>query len=115
MNKRILIPNKTLDKKNNLEKNKKFKDFNNLNDYEYNSMDYEEALKYDKRNFLKYYISLIRTKHPIIFSFFPLKDYNSLIIKIDLFFLSFSIYSFVNCLFFNESIIHKIYVILSKL
>ena len=110
MNKSILIPNKTLDKKNNLEKNKKFKDFNNLNDYEYNSMDYEEALKYDKRNFLKYYISLIRTKHPIIFSFFPLKDYNSLIIKIDLFFLSFSIYSFVNCLFFNESIIHKIYV-----
>ena len=110
MSKDILIPNKALDKKNNSEKNKKLNVLNNLNDYEYNSMDYKDSLKYDKRNFIELYISLIKTKHPIIFSFCPIKDYNSLIIKIDLFFLSFSIYSFINCLFFNESIIHKIYV-----
>ena len=82
----------------------------NFNDYEYNSLSYKEAIKYDKRSFIKYYISLIKVKHPFIFSFCPIKDYNSLIIKIDLFFLSFSIYCFINCLFFDEKIIHKIYL-----
>ena len=81
-----------------------------FNDYELNLLSYSGAVKYDKRDFFNYYISLIRTKHPIIFSFCPLKDYNSRIIKIDLFFLSFSVFCFINCLFFDESIIHKIYV-----
>ena len=58
----------------------------NFNDYEYNSLSYKEAIKYDKRSFIKYYTSLIKVKHPFIFSFCPIKDYNSLIIKIDLFF-----------------------------
>ena len=89
---------------------KNLNDFNNdFTDYELNTFSYENALKYDKRTYFKYYISLIRTKHPLIFSFCPLKDYNSTIIKIDLFFLSFSIYYYSNALFFNEATIHKIY------
>ena len=82
----------------------------NFNDYEFNSLSYKDAVKYDKRKFINYYISLIKVKHPFIFSFCPIKDYNSLIIKIDLFFLSFSIYCFINCLFFDEKTIHKIYL-----
>ena len=102
----------------NLKKNKKNNDFkglskfeNNLNynDDELNSLSYKKAIEYDKRNYINYYISLLLLKHPIIFSFCPRKDYNSIIIKIDLFFLSFSIYYFTNALFFNESTIHKIY------
>ena len=81
----------------------------NLNDYELNSLSYQEALKYDKRAYSQYYISLIKTKHPIIFSFIPVKDYNTMIVKICLFFLSFCIYYAVNALFFNDSTIHKIY------
>ena len=61
MSKDILIPNIALNKKTNSEKNKKLNALNNLNDYEYNSMDYKEALKYDKRNFIELYISLIKT------------------------------------------------------
>ena len=78
-------------------------------DYKINSCLYKNALKYDKRTICSYYFSLIRTKHPLIFSFCPIKDYNSKIIKIDLFLLSFSFYYFTNALFFNESLIHKIY------
>ena len=52
---------------------------------------------------------LIILKHPIIFSFYPVKDYNSKIIKVDIFVLSFSLYYFVNALFFDENAIHKIY------
>ena len=79
------------------------------NDYEINLFSYEKAIKLDKRTFCTYYISLIRTKQIIIFSFCPMSDYNSRIVKIDLFFLSFCIYSFINCLFFDEKTIHKIY------
>ena len=38
-----------------------------------------------------------------------MKDYNLKLIKVDLFFLFFSIYNFINALFFSESVIHKIY------
>ena len=79
------------------------------NDYDLNSFSYKEAKKYDKRNFISFYISLIRAKQPLIFSFCPLNDYNSRIIKIDLFFISLSLHYFINSLFFNESTIHKIY------
>ena len=89
--------------------NKQLNTSPNYNDYEYNSLSYQEATKLDKRSFIGYYFSLIKVKQPIIFSFCPFKDYNSFIIKIDLFFLSFCIYSFINCLFFDESRIHKIY------
>ena len=48
-------------------------------------------------------------KHPIIFSFVPIKDYNTFIIKVNLFFFSFSVYYAVNLLFFTNEIIHQIY------
>ena len=76
--------------------------------YELNNLIYEEALKKDKRSYFVYYISLLKTGHLIFFSFCPLKDYNSRIIKIDLFFFSLAIYFTVNALFFNDSTIHEI-------
>ena len=79
------------------------------NDYELNTLSYKEALQYDKRTLIQYYISLLKAKHPIIFSFIPVTDYNSMIVKISLFLLSFSIYYVVNALFINESTIHQIY------
>jgi len=99
--------------KNNIEiyKNKKRK--NNIletyTDYELNTLSYEKALKKDKRTFFQYYKSLLKTKHPIIFSFFPMKDYNPKLVKIALFFILFCNIYIINALFFNESTIHKIY------
>ena len=80
-----------------------------FNDYELYSLTYKEALQYDKRTFTQYYMSLLKAKHPILFSFIPVVDYNSMIIKVCLFFLSFSIYYVTNALFFNKSTIHQIY------
>ena len=76
---------------------------------ELNDMPYELALRFDDRTYLEYYCSLIRTKNDLIFSFFYNYDYNSKIVKIDLFFVSFVIYFTVNALFFNEDTMHKIY------
>ena len=78
-------------------------------DFEINYFNYKMALNFDKRNYCEYYKSLMRMKHPIIFSFVPVKDYNTLIIKVNLFFFSFSVYYAVNLLFFTNEIIHQIY------
>ena len=80
-----------------------------LKDFEINSLEYEEALKLDKRNYFQYYISLLKYNHPLIFSFGTYYDYNSRIIKIFLFFISFSSDLTINALFFNDDTMHKIY------
>jgi len=88
---------------------KKAKIIMEYNDEEKNNLKYKLALKYDKRTYIEYYLSLLKTKHLFIFSFFNNNDYNSRIIKIDLFFISFTLYYAVNALFFNDNTMHKIY------
>ena len=80
-----------------------------FNDEELNSLSYKYALIYDKRTYCGYYISLIKTKNNLIYSFCYNKDYNSRIIKMDLFFIGFIINYSVNALFFNDDTMHKIY------
>ena len=77
-------------------------------DFELNSLEYEEAIKLDHRNYFDYYISLIKNNHPIMFSFSPFNDYNSRIIKIFLFFFSFSLDFTINAFFFSDDTMHKI-------
>ena len=55
---------------------------NSLTDNELNTLEYKKALKYDKRTFIEYYISLIKLKQIIVFTFFPLNDYNIITVKI---------------------------------
>ena len=88
---------------------KKVNSIMEYNNEEKNTFSYELALKYDSRTFCEYYISLIRTKHSIIFSFYTNTDYNSKIIKIDLFFINFLMYYTINALFFSDNTMHKIY------
>ena len=101
---------------NRLEKPKKDKKekksliLNKYSDFELNTMNYNDALLNDKRTYVQYYFSLLKIRHPISFTFFQNKDYNSLIIKICLFSLSFGIYYSFNAIFFNYSIIHIIYI-----
>ena len=91
--------------KKTIEKCKKIMAFNY---YEMNDFSFKLALKYDHRTFCEYYLSLLKTKHILIVIFFNNKDYNSRIIKLDLFFISFAISYTVNALFFNEETISKI-------
>ena len=79
------------------------------NDSELNELNYKLALKYDKRNYWKYYFSLLKIKHALIFTFFSNNDYNSKIIKIDLFFFNFALFFITNAIFFNDDTMHKIY------
>jgi len=78
-------------------------------DLEINRFPYEKALQFDDRTYLEYYCSLLRTKHLLIFSFYPIEDYNLMPIKIYLFFFSFGLYFTINALFFTNSTMHRIY------
>ena len=72
----IVVENKNKTIKNNTLK---------LKDFELNSLDYEEALILDKRNYFQYYFSLLKNNHPVTFSFVPSNDYNSSIINVSIF------------------------------
>ena len=79
------------------------------NDEELNNLEYKLTLKLDKRTFCQYYLSLLKIKHALIFTFFNNTDYNSKIIKIDLFLFNFALFYMINALFFNDDTMHKIY------
>ena len=79
-----------------------------FNDNELNEFGYKKAIKYDKRNFSKYYVSLLLTKHNL-FQIFNNRDYNAYSIKVLLFFFNFSSCFAVNALFFNDNTMHQIY------
>jgi len=74
-----------------------------------NILSYKDAQQYDDRSYWQYYLSLLRTKQLIIFTFYTKTDYNSRLIKINLFFSSFALYYTVKALFFNDAVMHVIY------
>ena len=78
------------------------------NPIELNELNYEDALKYDKRNYFEYYKSLIITKQTFIFSFINYKDYNSQTVKIYIFFLTFMINYTISAMFYSDDLIRKI-------
>ena len=80
-----------------------------MNDYEINRLSYKKAILYDKRTFIQYYWSILKKGNILLFAFIPNNDYNSMILKICLFLLSFGLYYTVNALFFSDLSIHKIY------
>ena len=108
-NSNIILFEKNSKSKDNNE-NENMKKIIDYNEYEINTLPYELAIQYDNRTYCEYYISLLRTKHNLILSFYYNKDYNSKIIKIDLFFIGFTIFYTVNALFYNDDTMHNIYV-----
>ena len=81
----------------------------NYSNYEINTISYEEALENDKRTYFQFYISLLKMKHILIFTFNTNREFNSYTIKLCLFFFSFPLCLATNALFFNDSALNKIY------
>ena len=100
---------KKIRKKRDKKTTKNIKKKIEFNEQELNDLDYELALRYDKRLYCEYYLSLLKTRHNLIFSFYYNKDYNSKLIKISLFFFGFVSDFAINALFFNDNTMHKIY------
>ena len=79
------------------------------NEDELNDLPYNLAIQYDKRTYCKYYIYLLKLNHDLLFSFCETRDYNSKIIKIDLFFIGFSMFYTINALFYDDDTMHNLY------
>ena len=112
--KKILIKNKITNLNKNILNNNKIKFTKtqkniSYNDLELNSLTYKIAKIKDNRTYCQYYMSLLRTNHILIFTFFQAKDYNSRMIKIYIFFLTFAINYLISAMFYSDSTMHKIY------
>ena len=81
----------------------------NYIDCEINSFSYKEAAEKDKREIFENYISLIKTKHLLIFNFYQNAVHTPKIIKMSLTLFIFALYYAINTLFFNDSTMHKLY------
>ena len=80
-----------------------------MNDNELNSLEYEKALKYDKRTLFQYYWSLLKKNQIILFTFLPTNDYNLVSLKMVLFILSLSLEITINGFFFTDDTMHQIH------
>ena len=111
------ISNKNLLSEVGSERNSKIKNINKNKhqfmrkfiDEEINGFSYKIALRIDKRTYCQYYESFLKTQHNLIYAIFNNNDYNSQIIKINLFIIGFTIEYEVNALFYNDDTMHKIY------
>ena len=81
-----------------------------LDDYELNDLEYEEAIKLDKRTIIQIYLSLIKREHIIIFTFLICNDYNLLYIKISRFIFLMATDMAMNTFFFSDESMHKLFL-----
>ena len=83
--------------------------YQDMNDEELNSLEYEKALIYDKRTMFQYYWSLLKKDNLILFTFLPTNDYNLISLKMTLFILSISLEVTINAFFFTDDTMHEIH------
>ena len=109
--KKLVMKEKIIKEKNdNLEKGKKAKKF--FKDYLSTSpddMEYDDAIKKDKRSFCKYLSDNLKDNQNIAYTFIADDPINTRMIKFILFCLNLDLYFVVIGLFYNESYISELY------
>jgi len=81
----------------------------NYDDFEFNSMEYLNALESDNRKFFRVYWSLIKREHLIIFTFCSSNDYNIFSVKLSKLFFLICTDMALNMFFFSDESMHNIY------
>ena len=77
---------------------------------ELNELSLDKAIKYDKRNFCKYYWNILFTSHIILNVFFRHNDYNLFTVKLGLLLMTFPINLTMNIFFFTSKNIKLTYI-----
>ena len=88
----------------------KFININVLDDYELNNLNYEDALKLDKRSFIQIYCDMVHKNHLIMFTFCNPNDFNLIFLKISKLMFLLATNFATNVIFFFDESIHKIYI-----
>jgi hypothetical protein len=81
-----------------------------LDNFELNNLEYNLALKYDKRSFSEIYLSIIKREHLIIFTFFLRNDHNLVYIKVSRLIFLICKDMVLNVFFFSDETMHKMYL-----
>ena len=81
-----------------------------LDNFELNNLEYDMALKLDKREFLDIYWSVLKREHIIIFTFFIRNDYNIVYIKFARFIFLVCTDMALNVFFFADETMHKMFL-----
>ena len=82
----------------------------NLDNFELNNLDYDEACELDKRSCCKTYWSVLMREHIVLVTFFAGYDYNLFYIKMERFFVLICTQFTMNGLFFIHESMHRKYV-----
>ena len=90
--------------------NKDDKKIENLDPYELNDLEYDEAITKDKRSFFQTYWDTLCREHKIIFTFLICNDYNILYIKFARFIFLFLTDMAMNVFFFSDESMHKVFL-----
>jgi len=118
LEKKMAFNNKFNDKhsfrNNHLNSNKlkkiKIDNISFLTEFELNLLEYNIALKIDKRRIFQFYWSFLKRGNIIFYAIMPYDDYDLRTIKITLLLISFSLNLTINGFFFNDDSMHKLYV-----
>ena len=81
-----------------------------MDNFELNNLEYNLALKYDKRSFSEIYLSIIKREHLIIFTFFLRNDHNLVYIKVSRLIFLICKDMVLNVFFFSDETMHKMYL-----
>ena len=81
-----------------------------LDNYELNDLDYDVAIKIDKRRLLEIYWSLLKREHLIIFTFITKDDHNIKYIKYSRFIFLVCTDMALNVFFFSDETMHKMFL-----
>ena len=90
--------------------NEKENKLDKLDNFELNNLEYNLALKYDKRSFSEIYLSIIKREHLIIFTFFLRNDHNLVYIKVSRLIFLICKDMVLNVFFFSDETMHKMYL-----
>jgi len=81
-----------------------------MDNFELNNLEYDLALKLDKREFLEIYWSILKREHMIFFTFFVRDDYNIVYIKFSRFIFLVCTDMALNVFFFSDETMHKMFL-----
>ena len=81
---------------------------------DFDDMDYDDAIKKDKRKFCEYFSDKLKAKQILLNTFFIKEQFKPRTIKILLLILDIDLYLFVNALFINEEYVSQIFNLTEK-
>ena len=99
-----------LNNNTNLDNKETNQEVEKLDNYELNNLQYDMAIKLDKREFLDIYWSILKREHIIIFTFFIRNDYNIIYIKFARFIFLLCTDMALNVFFFADETMHKMFL-----